>query len=583
MGDATSGRARQRVSSFLGELKRRHVIKVGAVYAVVGLTLAEGADVFLGNLAPPWVLDAVLIVLLVGFPVSIALAWAYDLTPWGVVRGAEPMDSGPDAHVTSTSGAALPTPETASPQDIRSIAVLPFTNLSADAENEFFADGITDDILTALTLVEGLRVTSRTSVMRFKGSQASTGVIAAELGVQAVLEGSVRRSDGRVRVTVQLIDASTDDHMWASNYDRELEDVFAVQSDVAEDVARALRSRLSSRGRARLASTPTRSLKAYELVTRARHAYLQVTRDHVDHGLQLLERALDLDPEYAEAWAHLAISNFVLPYYSQVSPASIEASARDAIDRAFALDQDSPEAHVARAFWRFNFRFDWVGAERDFARALELNPSFADAYQWRSLLHLLCGRLDRAVADARQAVLLDPLSFQTRSQLAQNLTWAGETTEAETILRDILQEDPTHFLAHWALGIVVRAADPAAALLHFDDALSHMDVPLGHASRSLALRRLGRSEEADRVIRELEARRGGTEYVDPFALAVAHFGAGHVDVGLDYLEEGVETHDFMTLHLQLLAPGFDLQDHPRYRAIVRDVWPDAPHEAQPAR
>lgn len=545
---------RSRASGFLGELKRREVIKVAVVYAVVGAGVAQAADVFLGNLAPQWALDASLVVLLLGFPVALVLAWAYNLTPAGVVRDGE-----------------VPSAVASVDADPRAIAVLPFLNLSSDAENEFFADGVTDDILTALTLVEDLHVISRTSVMRYKGSDKDARAIARELGVGSVLEGSVRRVAERVRVTVQLVDATTDGHMWAANYDRDLQDVFAVQTDIAENVARALSSHLSPRGRARLQAASARDEEAYELLVRARHAYLQITQSHVDHGMRLIRRALDIDPEYAEAWAHLAIAHFVLPYFSKVAPASIEASAREAIDRAFALDDGLPEAYVARAFWRFNFRYDWEGSERDFGRAITLNPSSADAYQWRGLMRLLCKRIDDAVADARQSVALDPLSFQTRSQLSQNLIWGGRGEAARPIVEEIVREDPTNIIAHWSLGVLVQRTDPEAAVKHFEDALSYMDLPLAHASRGLALRELGRTEEADQVIEDLEERSRGPEYVSPFALALCYFGKRDQERGFAYLTQGVDDHDFLSLYMQIGL--FGVAEDPRYQALVRRVWP----------
>jgi TolB-like protein len=448
-------------------------------------------------------------------------------------------------------------------------------NRSDDPANEYFADGITDDILTSLTLIEGLRVISRTSAMHYKGTTKNTRAIAEELGVEVVLEGSVRRSDNMVRVVTQLIDATRDEHLWAATYDRELEDVLAVQSDVARNVAAALESQLSARAEARLSTRAgTKSVEAYELVARARHAYLRVTQDHVDHGTRLLRQAIDLDPDYAEAWAHLAIAHFVLPYFSTVSPSSIEASAREAIDRAFALDDGLPEAYVARAHWRFNFQFDWPGAERDFGRALELNPSSADAYQWRGLMHLLCERGEQAIEDARQSVALDPLSFQTRSQLAQNLIWGGEPELARPIVEEVVQEDPSNFVARWSLGILSRSADPEGSLKQFEEALSFRDIPLGHASRSLALRGLGRTAEADRVVEELEARAANdVEYVSPFALAVAHFGRGDRDRGFEHLGHGIEDHDFLSLYMRI-GLGEQIKEDLRYHQLAHRVWPD---------
>jgi tetratricopeptide (TPR) repeat protein len=251
--------------------------------------------------------------------------------------------------------------------------------------------------------------------------------------------------------------------------------------------------------------------------------------------------------------------------------AIVLAWAYEAIDRAFALDDELPEAYVARAFWRFNFRYDWEGAEKDFGRAIDINPSSADAYQWRGLMHLLCRRNEKAIADARQSVALDPLSFQTRSQLGQNLIWGGEPDAARPIVEEILQEDPTNTIAHWSLGILARKTDLNASLAHYEDALRYMDVPLAHASRCLTLRALGRVAEADEVIARLEARRG-TECVSPFALAITYFGKNDRDRGFAYLNQGVDDHDFLSLYMRIQFHG--VADDPRYRALVQRVWPE---------
>ena len=278
--------------------------------------------------------------------------------------------------------------------------------------------------------------------------------------------------------------------------------------------------------------------------------------------------------EFSAAHTYLAIAHFVQPYWSPVSPASIEASAREAIDRAFELDDSIPEAYVARGYWRFNFRFDWKGAEDDFARALEINPSFADAYQWRAQMRHISRQSDEAIEDAKRSVSLDPLSFSSRNQLAQSLTWGGQPEAAMAILEEVVAEDPANFVSHWNLGVLKRPTDIEAALEHFENGLSEMDVPLGQASRSVTLRALGRIEEADRIIRELEARASGDEYVSPFALAVAYLGKGDFDRGLDYVEEGVENHDFLILYSRLISQQYGFHDHPRYQAILHRVWPD---------
>ena len=608
---------------FWSELKRRHAIKVGVAYLLVAVAVGGAAEVFLPGLGlPQSALTLVLVLLVLGFPVALVLAWAYDMTPEGVVRtSAQDAVSGAAADAVSVPEAAPVTEASpvatgrpivaeppgaaehpaddqareravgdarsteahtpiadvaqaaAAPSDRRSIAVLPLTNLSDDPEDEYFSDGMTDDIITALSFIEDLKVISRTSVMRYKGTTKTIREIAGELGVSTIVEGSVRRAGDRVRIVTQLIDASTDEHLWANTFDRELQDVFAVQSEVAESIAGALESVLSPHGKARLATKPTDNLEAYELVLRARPEYMTGLPDSVERGLQLLRQAIELDPQYALAHAHLGLAYFQQPFLSPVPPDRIRQPWKQALDRAFELDPNLPEAYAARACWKVSFEWDWRGAEADMARALALNPNLTDAYCWRALFLMLQERHEEALQDARHAVALDPLSRITQQILGETLLWSGQRDAARRVFESMLDDDPSDSLAHFWMGVIHRPTDPAAALEHYDRAIAEVDFPLAWASRSLALRNLDRGEEADQNVARLEAR-SRSEYVSPYAIGLAYLASGDVDKALDSIEEGTEIHDSMALYLRVAAPVWGIADHPRYLALRRRIWPD---------
>jgi len=553
-----------------------------------------------GTGAPEWVQPVILVLIVLGFPVALVLAWAYDLTPEGVVRTSAEASSAGTAAVAEAPpvaeehqavdqaqeravGDTLPTdaptpaadiPQTAAPpSDRRSVAVLPLTNLSDDPEDEYFSDGMTDDILTALSFIEGLKVISRTSIMRYKGTTKTIREIAGELGVGTIVEGSVRRAGDRVRIVTQLIDASTDEHLWADTFDREIQDVFAVQSEVAESIAVALESVLSPQGKARLATKPTDNLEAYELVLRGRNEYLKFLPENVARGMEFLRQAIELDPQYALAHAHLGLAYFIQPFWSPVAPDRVIQPAKEAIDRAFELDPNLPEAYSARGLWKAFFQWDWKGAEADLARALALNPNLADAYYWRSFFLMLQQRHPESVEDVRHAVALDPLSHFVQDMLGELLLWAGQIEAARRVYESILDEDPSYYQAHFFMGAVTRPTDPAAALDHYDRALAGFDSPMVWASRSIALRNLGRHQEADQTIARLETR-SQTEYISPFAMGLVYLASGDVDKAFDCLEEGAEIHDVLIPYIRVSADTFGIGDHPRYLALRRRIWRD---------
>ena len=579
--------------SFWSELRRRHVVRVGVTYGVVGFAAVQAADVLFPRMAlPEWTVALVVGLAVVGFPVAVGLAWAFDLTPAGVKR-TEPLPppAPPPALTAAGAGPAAPAPAAesaprafvppaspASGDGRTGVAVLPLANLSGDPANDYFSDGVTEDILLRLARVRRLRVTSRTSVMQYKGSAKNIRQIASELGVDAVLEGSIRVAGGRVRVVAQLIDAATDGHLWAESYDRDLEDIFAVQSEVAEEIAGALRAELAPDEVSRLRGAPTASLEAYELALKARKQYSEVF--DYRRSLELYERALALDPDFALAHAHLAMMLSTGVYYSQMNPHDVFPRVRQAVARALALDPDLPEAHVAKAWLSFHYDWDWAGVDASLEHALELNPNAVDALFLRGAHSVSRERFEEGLDWIRRGLRVDPRAPFLQSHLAQYTLYAGRPEEAERLGRDAVRHAPDSPHAHFALGY---ALDALGRYLEAADefgkaAKLSTEVALWRTLQGVSLHRGGRTEEAAALIEgvESQARR---EYVDGVLLSSFALLRGDVESAIDRLERAYDERAFLLLWLRAIPRYRSLRSHPRFMALLRRIWPDDHIEA----
>src|SRR5580704_10953966 len=336
-----------------------------------------------------------------------------------------------------------------------SVAVLPFVNLSADPENEFFADGITEDVIAHLAKIRSLKVISRSSVIAFKKRDRNLREISEKLGAATLLDGSVRRAGNRVRIVAQLIEGSTDQHIWADTYDRDLTDIFAIQTDVALNIANALRAELSKDERARVGRRPTEDLDAYEIYLRGRNAYYRFNEEGFRTSMAQFEAAVARDPGFALAWASLAEAHAEsnIHGYANSPPEQQIRLAKQAAARAVELDDELAEAHGISGLVRFVFDFDWRGAENEFLRALELSPSSAEVHAHYSWLCASQERYDDAIREVRLAHELDPLMVQ--SDVATTLLRAGRIEETIKEARRGLQADPgaprCHSVLGWAL------------------------------------------------------------------------------------------------------------------------------------
>jgi adenylate cyclase len=468
--------------SLFAELKRRNVFRVAAAYLVVGWLGLQLTDILLNIVgAPEWVGKAIIALLLLGFVPVVAAAWVFEVGPEGIRRddGTISRDEGPQARRLDiiTLGAVVmllaimawqylspafmeapPTPAASvepeakyyapeSPEEGRrgqrteavpaqeaspdSIAVLPFANLSPDPENAFFADGIAEEVLNILARIEGLRVASRTSSFSLRGTAMDIPEIAARLGVAHVLEGSVRRQGPRVRISAQLIEARSDQQLWSESYDRELEDIFAIQEQIAQSIADALSDTLGMR-QVRVRA-PTEDLEAYELFLRGRQLFA-LRGPGVITARTLLEQAVARDPEFAAAWAVLAAANYVVPSYVDVDPAESQANAAEAVERALALDPDEPTALSVKGRLASSNN-DHITAHRLLRRAVELDPNDANAWLWLGLSQVEAGHLRAARDSIERARALDPLAGIHAGWLGSLLAILGEREAGVELLR----------------------------------------------------------------------------------------------------------------------------------------------------
>jgi TolB-like protein len=447
---------RSRPVSIFKELKSRNVFKVGIAYVIVAWIVIQIADVLAPQLRlPEWTPRMVTFIILLGFPVSLVMAWALELTPQGVVKAggsnvpiyilaavltavsfywyfghaAEPANQ----PSSETVQAVEKETEVAIPDGPPSIAVIPFENMSMDDANQPFTVGIHDDLITQLSKIGSLKTISRTSVLRYRGSEKPIPEIAGELGVTFLLVGGVQRIGDNVRINVQLIDAASDEHLWAETYDRKLSaaNIFAIQSEIASSITHALQATLSPHDEQRLNATPTDNLAALEAYFTGKLLADQRGRVAIESAIEEFERSISLDPDFALAYAGLAYAWLLIPEYSAtVDPGLSRDSSKAAIARALELDPELPSGLAFMGWSKMVHEYDWVSAEQFLRRSLELQANNSGALHWLSHVLSFQGQHVEAIAVARQAVEVDPHSPLMTMNLAYILMDDGQFEES---------------------------------------------------------------------------------------------------------------------------------------------------------
>ncbi len=590
--------------SIIHELKRRNVFKVAAAYLVIGWLIMQAGDVLAPALhLPEWINSALAFFLILGFPLAMFFAWAYEMTPEGIMK-----DKGVDQDQTTATASGVklnytitialvlalsyfaldkivldPKRESEQMQSVqtvseqaaevadpaakdddsnsKSIAVLPFINMSSDPEQEYFSDGITEEVLILLVKIPELKVTSRTSVFSFKGQNIDIPTVAEKLGVAHILEGSVRKAGDRVRITAQLIEAGNDVHLWSETYDRELDDIFAIQDEIAGEVVKALQIQLL--GEAPIATST--NTEAYNLYLRGKHFATLGSREALELSVKAYRESIALDASFAPAWTGLSV---VLRWQGQYGDTDLheamEASRR-AAKRALDLDNELAEAWLSLAEIQFDYDWDWSRVDTTIRTALKYGSQNAPVLRQATWMALTLGEPERALDLARLAVELDPLEYSGLLSLGTTYWGLAQPQKEEQVYRRILElypDQPLRMVKSFLASALARQGKSQEGLqyLDFDSANRWQRV-----ISALVLHSLGRHEEEQQIRQKIIDEKGQS-----WAYNIAQIYAWHGDrdKAFEWLDIAFEQKDSLMTQLVLNSWLAPLHDDPRWEKFL---------------
>ncbi|UCC14295.1 MAG: tetratricopeptide repeat protein [Gammaproteobacteria bacterium] len=598
----TSGEAIAISSSFFEELKRRNVVKVAVLYLIASWLLLQVTDVLSSLLpVPEWAGSFVFMLLVLGFFPALIFSWVYEMTPEGLKKE---KDIDRSQSITPETGhkinvliivllvlaigglvvdrlvpetervAETPVVEEAqeadevdpaqlvaakfAPPPDRSIAVLPFVNMSSDQEQEYFSDGLSEELLNLLAKVPELQVAARTSSFSLKGKDLQISEVGEVLKVAHVLEGSVRKSGNQVRITAQLIHADDGYHMWSETYDRRLDDVFAIQDEIAAAVVSQLKVTLLGEAPKVDETDP----EAYALFLQARHLAHQFTSESIDQAIVLYKQALSIAPDYAAAWAGLSNTYIDQASISEASNDSIQL-ARETADKALAADPEHASAHAALGRVARTYHNDLTAAAQFYARALELAPTDLDILRNASDLAQSLGRLDEAIGLGQYVVARDPVDANSHYRLGLSYLWAGRSDAAITPFHTALKLSPERFAAQYAIGqVFLHQGDPEQALAAFQQ--EDTDEEYRVKGMAMALHDLGRREEYEAKFSELRERWGGRW---PSEIAQVYAWTGDADAAFEWLDKSIAQNEDGLVQQFLQLFYVPIHEDPRWLAF----------------
>ena len=586
MPDSTS-----RSGAFFAELRRRRVFRVAAFYggiAFVIIQIIDGTFDLMG--APEWAGRIIVVLLGIGFPITMILAWVFDITPEGIVRTEGPSTgSGRQQTKPGTSNRALIAVTVAAiafgiwgrwgdqgstPGQIRSIAVIPLSNLMNDPEQDYFVDGMHEAIISKLSRIEALKVISRTSTLGYRNTRKRMPQIASELKVDAIVEGSVLKAANKVRITVQLISGLTDEHLWSGDYERDLDDILALQNEVATAIAEEIKITMTPGERTRLAESRKVSPEAHEHYLKGLHHWNRRTRDGFGLALEDFQASVDADPSYAPAYAGLALTYQLLGEYSIIP---INESAPQVIslaEQALRLDPNLAEAHTALAAARVYYLHDWAGAEAGYEKAIELNPGYATAYQWLAELNATMGNYEKALANIDRAKSLDPLSNIIHVTRASALTFLGRHAEAIAQHEERIKLYPgIGQISFWYVRTLLQAGRFDAAVDLDLKILRQFTDSTGVASARLrkSYRQGGFESYAKEWISVMSENDWNYDAEWIWSVSWRQALAGSREATLASLERDLRDNS-VTLSIINTFPEYEfLREEPRFQAIIREI------------
>jgi len=575
--------------SFFTELKRRNVYRVAGLYVVVSWLILQVADVLMSFLPlPEWTGRLILVLLLIGFPLALILAWAFELTPQGVRRESSTASGvvtdgrshrNIDFAIMGAMALALAYfawqhdwrqgVDGGAAQEIRSIVVLPLDNLMNDPGQAYFVAGMHEALITELSKVDALRVISRTSAMRLQDADLSVPEIGRELGVQAVIEGSVLRAGDTVRITVQLIEADTDRHLWAENYDRQLSDILALYGEVTREIANQVRVTLSADEEAKIAASQPVDPEVYELYLEGRYLCDNWSPEEMKRGVALLQEVVSRETDNASAHAQLALCLQYSAFFGYDRPLDVYSRAKAAAAMAVQLDDRLAEAHVALAGVHYYMELNPKAAKKELEKALELNPASVQALLHSSWLLGESGQFEKAFEHNRRAVSLDPLSIVVNHAIGQLFYLGRDYENAAVEYSKALEMDRTdpslHFYLAWPLEQLGRYEE---AIAHHRKAVELSGgSPLYLAGLAYAYGMAGLRAEA----MEIRERLLQDPAAAPYDIALAHLGLGDHLQAVDWLEKAYEARDSHVIYINR-GPRFDpLRNDPRFIRLLQRI------------
>jgi TolB-like protein/class 3 adenylate cyclase/Flp pilus assembly protein TadD len=455
------------------------------------------------------------------------------------------------------------------------IAVLPFANISQDAEDDYFADGITEEIISNLAKISGLDVIARTSIIKYKDTELNIKQIGNELNVGTVLEGSVRKFANSARITVQLIDAPSQRHLWAETYDRELEDIFAIQSDIAMKVADGLKVQLLANEKEQIEKKGTENTEAYRNYLLGNYYLNKRTGEDINKGIEYFSKSIVSDPEFALAYSGLANCYTLIggASYGKLSRDEASEKANDAVLKALELDETLAEAHASLGYIKFRFDWDWDEAEKEFKKAVELKPAYAQAHEWYALFLATIRKSDKAIDEMKRAYELDPLSPSISTGLGRILDFQGKPNEAIKQFKKTIEMFPNYAEGHFGFAMAyadIRILDKALVEINKAIELSR-GRPVMIGMRGMIYGFSGRKKEALATIDELD-KISSSEPISPMILASIYISLGDNDKAIEYMYKGYEEKDAIMVYINTIdAFSSSIRKDPRFQDILRKM------------